>query len=370
MNKSEDRDSMRIDWNVGIQMDDGIVLRADVFRPILEGKYPVIMTYGPYGKGVAFQEGYRNAWENMCIEHPEAITGTSNKYANWEVVDPEKWVSDGYICIRVDSRGAGMSPGYLCHNDARENRDFYECIEWAGVQPWSNGKVGLNGISYYAANQWRAAALQPPHLAAICVWEGWQDNYREANRHGGILCSFRRWWQKTQVKTVQHGVGPKGRKSRVTGEPTSGTTVLTDSQLEQNREDMWAGLLDHDLDGPYWKERSADMSKVVVPVLSAGNWGGQGLHGRGNFEGYLDAASSQKWLEVHGGSHWGPFYSGEGVALQKRFLGHFLKGEDTGWAKQPPVELQVRHVDKLVQRFENEWPLARTQWTEDDVARN
>ena len=76
---------------------------------------------------------------------------------------------DGYACVRVDSRGAGRSPGYLDHNNARENRDFYDCIEWAAAQPWCSGKVGLNGISYYASNQWRAAALQPPHLAAICV---------------------------------------------------------------------------------------------------------------------------------------------------------------------------------------------------------
>ena len=63
----------------------------------------------------------------------------------------------------------------------------------------------MNGISYYASNQWRAAAAQPPHLAAICVWEGWNDAYRESARHGGIICSFRKNWQDMQVKTVQHG---------------------------------------------------------------------------------------------------------------------------------------------------------------------
>ena len=80
---------------------------------------------------------------------------------------------DGYACVRVDSRGAGRSPGYIDHLvSPRETQDLYDCIEWAGAQPWCNGKVGLNGISYYAMNQWQVAALQPPHLAAICVWEG------------------------------------------------------------------------------------------------------------------------------------------------------------------------------------------------------
>jgi predicted acyl esterase len=102
-----------------------------------------------------------------------------------------------------------------------------------------------------------------------------------------------------------------------------------------------------------------------VPLLCAANWGGQGLHTRGNFEGYVRAASTQKWLEAHGGSHWAPFYTDYGVKLQKRFFDYFLKGEKNGWDQQPRVQLQVRHPgEKFVLRHENEWPLARTQWTQ------
>jgi predicted acyl esterase len=355
---------MQIDWDVPIAMDDGLVLRADVFRPASEGRFPAIVSYGPYGKGLAFQDGYRTAWEIMAREHPDAVSGTSNRFANWEVVDPEKWVPDGYVCVRVDSRGAGRSPGYLCHNDAREQRDLYLCIEWAAAQPWCSGRVGMNGISYYAANQWRAAAMQPPHLAAICVWEGWSDNYRDGNRHGGIICTFRKNWQEMQVKTVQHGVGERGARSRVTGELVCGPETLPEEVLAANREDMWAALLSRPLDGPYYRERSANLSRVEVPLLSAANWGGQGLHTRGNFEGFTQAASRQKWLEVHGGSHWAPFYTDYGLDLQKRFFDHFLKGSENGWHRQPRVQLQVRHPgERFVVRHENEWPLARTQWT-------
>src|SRR3970040_110312 len=122
----------------------------------------------------------------MCRHTHASVACCTNQYKSWEVVDPEKWVPDGYVCVRVDSRGAGRSPGYLNHNNARENRDFHDCIEWAAAQPWCSGKVGLNGISYYASSQWRAAALQPPHLAAMCVWEGWVDYYRDSVRPGGI----------------------------------------------------------------------------------------------------------------------------------------------------------------------------------------
>ncbi len=364
MHKIEKRDGMIVEWDVPIEMDDGLVLRADVFRPETEGKYPVLMTYGPYGKGVAWQEGYKTPWEIMSREDPDAVAGSSNKYQNWEVVDPEKWVPDGYVCIRVDSRGAGRSPGYLCHNNDREQRDYHLCIEWAAQQPWSSGKVGLNGISYYASNQWRVAATQPPHLAAICPWEGWTDNYREGIRHGGIASTFRKNWQDIQVKTIQHGVGERGRRSAVTGELVSGPETLSEEELKANREDLWHEMLTRTFDGPYFRERSADLSRVEVPLLSSANWGGQGLHSRGNFEGFVGAASKQKWLEVHGSSHWAPFYKDYGVELQKRFFGHFLKGEDTGWSEQPPVQLNVRYVDRFEIRYENEWPLARTQWTE------
>ncbi|MBC7781386.1 MAG: CocE/NonD family hydrolase [Proteobacteria bacterium] len=355
---------MRIDWDVPIRMDDGVVLRADVFRPLEEGRYPALASYGPYGKGLAFQTGYKTAWEIMARDNPDAVSGSSNRYQNWEVIDPEKWVPDGYACVRIDSRGAGRSPGYLAHNNAREQHDFHDCIEWIARMPWCSGKVGLNGISYYAANQWRVAATQPPHLAAICVWEGWVDNYRDGARHGGIACTFRKNWQDMQVKTVQHGVGERGARSQVTGDLVCGPETLSEEELLRNREDMWGQYLERPLLDDWYRERSADLSKVTVPLLSAANWGGQGLHPRGNFEGFMRAASTQKWLEVHGGSHWAPFYTDEGVNLQKRFFAHFLKGEDNGWDRQPRVTLNVRHPDeKFVRRDEHEWPLARTRWT-------
>jgi predicted acyl esterase len=355
---------MKIDWDVPVRMSDGLVLRADVYRPDDKERHPAILSYGPYGKGLSFQEGYKTAWEIMARDYPDAVAGSSNRYQNWEVVDPEKWVPDGYVCVRVDSRGAGRSPGYLCHNNARETRDLYECVEWTAAQPWCSGKVGMNGISYYASNQWRAAAVQPPHLAAICVWEGWNDPYRESARHGGIICSFRKNWQDMQVKTVQHGVGERGKKNPNTGELVCGPETLSEEELARNREDMWQSFLSRELIDDYYGERTADLSKVTVPLLSAANWGGQGLHTRGNFEGFMRAASKQKWLEVHGGSHWAPFYTDYGVGLQKRFFDFFLKGKPNGWDKQPRVQLNVRRPgEKLELRHENEWPLARTRWT-------
>jgi len=354
---------MRVDWDVPVPMDDGLVLRADVFAPAAPGRYPVILSYGPYAKGLAFQDGYPSAWQRMIAEHPDVAYGSSNRYQNWEVVDPEKWVPDGYACVRVDSRGAGRSPGYIDHFSPRETRDFRDCIEWAGVQPWSNGKVGLNGISYYGINQWHVASLQPRHLAAMCIWEGAADWYRDMTHHGGILCTFWANWYDMQVTTVQYGRGERGPKSRVTGKPVCGDETLSDAELRKNRCDFGDEILAHPLDDEYHRERSPQWDRITVPFLSAANWGGQGLHPRGNFEGFVRAASTHKWLEAHGLEHWTHFYTDYGVALQKRFFGCFLKGEDDGWTREPRVRLQVRHVDRFVERHEAEWPIARTRWT-------
>jgi hypothetical protein len=355
---------MRVIWDAPVEMDDGLVLRADIFLPKKDGSYPAIITYGPYGKGLAFHDGYKSSWDRMIAAYPEITQGSTCTLQNWEVVDPEKWVPDGYVCIRVDGRGCGRSPGKIDLLSPRETTDFYDCIEWAATQPWCNAKVGINGISYYAINQWLVASLQPPHLAAICVWEGAADWYRDWARHGGILSQFDAPWFDRQVASRQHGVGERGGRSRITGELVSGPDTLSPQILEENRVVPHLEELKQPLDGPYYRERTADLSKVVVPLLSAANWGGMGCHTRGNFEGYLAAGSTQKWLEVHGDTHFGPFYRTAGIDLQKRFFGHFLKGEDTGWDRQPPVQLDIRRPgENFITRAEQEWPLARTQWT-------
>jgi len=362
--RSEIRDGMHVDWNVPITMDDGLVLRADVFRPVKDGRYPVILTYGPYAKNLAFQDGYPSAWQRMVEKHPDVTAGSTNKYQNWEVVDPEKWVPHDYVCVRVDSRGTGCSPGFIDHFSPRETKDFHDCIEWAGVQAWSNGKVGLNGISYYGINQWHVASLQPPHLAAICVWEGAADWYRDMTHHGGILSTFWENWYDMQVKTVQYGAGERGKRSRVHNELVCGPETLPEEELAKNRADFGAEIVAHPLDDDYHKARSPKWDKITVPVFSAANWGGQGLHPRGNFEGFLRAASKQKWLEAHGIEHWTHFYTDYGREQQRKFFDHFLHGRDTGWSKQPKVQLQVRHPgETFVARAENEWPLKRTKWT-------
>jgi predicted acyl esterase len=359
------RDGMRVAFDVPIRMDDGLELRADVFLPAAPGRYPALMAHGPYGKGLSFQDGhFKPIWDMMTAAHPETAAASSNRYQVWELPDPERWTREGYACVRVDSRGSGASPGVIDLFSPREIRDYHDCIEWAGTQDWCSGKVGLSGISYYAITQWLVASLQPPHLAAMFAFEGAADCYRDMSRHGGILTSFWQFLSQHQILPLQHGLGPRGYRSKVTGAPVSGPQVLPEEVLAANHRSLFAEQSRRDLDDAFYRSRSPDWSKVTVPFLSAGSWGGCGLHLRGNTEAFTEAASSHKYLEMHGLEHWTHYYTDYGFALQKRFFDRFLKDVDNGFDREPPVRLNIRHVgNRFVPRAEAEWPLARTRWT-------
>ncbi|HSV83606.1 MAG TPA: CocE/NonD family hydrolase [Ramlibacter sp.] len=362
---TEVRDGMRITWNAPIRMSDGVILRADIFRPVDESlPCPVIISHGVYAKGLAYQEGYPLQWQKMVADYPEILQGSSNKYQSWEVTDPERWVPHGYAVVRVDSRGSGWSEGVLDPFAPHETDDFCEAIEWAGSQPWSSGAVGVLGISYYGHMAWRVAARKPRYLKAVIPWEGFVDQYRDPTYHGGILSEFSRRWAAIQAVTVQYGLGERAKKNPNTGVSIAGPLSLGDEELAANRRDLYQQALTRPLDGEWYQERSVDSTEITVPFLSSANWGGMGIHPRGNFLAFTQAPAAQKWLEVHGDTHWSLFSAGYGLDLQKRFFDHYLKGEANGWDATPPVLLNVRHADgRFERREEQEWPIGRTQWT-------
>jgi len=351
-------------WDQEILMSDGVIIRCDIFKPNDDEKYPVIMTYGPYGKWLHFDQIYSEQWERMCEDHPDVPAGSTNAYQNWEVVDPEKWVSDGYVVIRVDSRGAGRSEGVLDLWSRKEAEDFAECIEWASNLEYTTGKVGINGISYYGMNQWQVASLQPKNLTAMCVWEGAADYYRELGYHGGIYCSFTEAWFQKQVLTVQNGKGENGLMGNIKGDWVAGPKTLSEEQLRENRREFPAEILENKLaTDDFWTSRMPDFSKINIPLLSSANWGGQGLHSRGNFDGYVRSASEEKWLEVHGIEHWTEFYTDYGVKIQKQFFDYYLKGKENGWEDRPKVNLLTRYPNEVFkENYYSSWPLEGTDW--------
>lgn len=349
--------------DVPIRMSDGAVLRANVFRPDNGAPCPVIMALGPYGKDVHFREAFAPQWAVLKQAYPDLDAGVSSgRYLRWETVDPERWVPDGYCVIHVDARGLGKSPGYYDPFSPRERLDYYEAIEWAGTQSWCSGKVGLIGVSYYAISQWQVAALRPPHLAAIIPWEGGSDLYRDWSRHGGVLSNtfLENWWQRGIVE-VQNG-NPNGRhRDPDTGEGITGSEI-SDQLLAGNRTDHLLDILDHPLDDAWFQSRSPRLEDITVPVLSAGNWGGAGVHLRGNVEAFMRVSSEQKWLSMHLGTHFESFYLPEYVAMQKRFFDCFLKGRDNGWLQEPQVRLEVRMLEGTKVRRDVAFPIAGTEY--------
>jgi putative CocE/NonD family hydrolase len=382
---------LRFDQDVAVTVSDGSVLRANVFRPDADGRFPVVMAQGIYGKDVHFADAFKPQWDKLTSLYPGLCSdGSSGRYLRWETVDPERWVPDGYAVIQIDARGSGKSPGYLDPYSPREIQDYYDAIEWAAREPWCDGSVGLIGVSYYAITQWLVAALRPPHLKAIVPWEGACDHYRDWSRHGGMLSGFAAAWWPRQVLVNQHGNGASPYRDRETVEHTTGD-ALDEALLAGNRCDYPAALLRHTLDDEWHRERTPDLSRIDVPVLSAGNWGGPGIHLRGNIEGWMRCGSKDKWLSMHTGTHYESFYLPEYVAMQKRFFDRYLKGLANGWDDEPRVRLSIRRpkephartappregqgIDRrdaaadardrtsVFTRTESEFPIGRTQYT-------
>ncbi|RSM17873.1 hypothetical protein CDV31_003299 [Fusarium ambrosium] len=353
---------------VTLKSGSGLV-RCNVYRPKGANKVPVLVTYGPYGKDIHYKDFHPKSFSEVNPQH-------KSEHSAWETPDPGFWTKHGYAVVRADERGLGQSPGLLDTMSRGTSEAFFDVVEWAADQPWSSGKVGLLGISYYAGSQWRVAARKPKGLSAIVPWEGMSDYYRDRCRHGGILSNgFIKFWWNRQVITNQYG--RPGRSSRNWG-PDTIEGDLPEEELEANRQDQTKDNLENRFrDEPYYASKEYDMGDIEVPLLSVGNWGGILLHLRGNIEGYTHAGSKFKYLRMITGRHDLPFYYEEEVNVQLSFLDAFLKGDDrVGWSQEgkvPPVSLVLRkgnvgfndaEKEKVYpRRDENEWPIARTKYT-------
>ncbi|KAG5797534.1 hypothetical protein H9Q69_003394 [Fusarium xylarioides] len=352
---------------VPLKAGDGLV-RLNVYRPKGVDKVPVLVTYGPYGKDIWYQNFHPKSFSEVNPQH-------KSQHSAWETPDPGFWTKHGYAIVRADERGLGQSTGKLDTMSRGTSEAFFDVVEWAAEQPWSSGKVGLLGISYYAGSQWRVAAHKPKGLSAIVPWEGMSDYYRDRCRHGGILSNaFIKFWWNRQVITNQYG--RPGRNARNWG-PDTIEGDLPEEELEANRQDQ---TIDNQVnrfrDEAYYASKEYDMGDIEVPLLSVGNWGGILLHLRGNIEGYIHAGSKFKYLRLITGRHDLPFYYEEEVEIQRSFLDAFLKGEDrVGWSQEgkvAPVSLVLRKGNvgfndaekekAYPRREENEWPIARTQY--------
>ncbi|MGO2112985.1 MAG: CocE/NonD family hydrolase, partial [Pseudoclavibacter sp.] len=307
--------------DIPLQLRDGATIYVDLYRPSeVPGPMPVLLAWGPYGK----HNTKAQLWPGAGIE-----PGWMSEHTGFEAPDPAYWCEYGYAIACVDPRGLFNSEGEARHNGPQEAADLYDAIEWLGAAEWSNGKVGMLGVSYLAGAQFIAAAEKPPSLAAISPWECFTDWYREFAFHGGI--------------------------------PETGFIPRASSNMAFSRtrtEDTAANIAENQLRTAYYDRKEAVLEDIEVPAYVVASWSDHGLHSRGTLEAFARISSSEKWLEVHGRKKWAEFYRPENVEKQRRFFDHYLRGVGDGPRDWPTVRLEVRDTDSVrTHRSDLPWPV-------------
>lgn len=326
-----------IERDVPITVRDGTVLRANVYRPPGPGPFPCVMSAHPYGKdrlpdrakpasGVSFQ--YRLFRQPRTTRFSELTT--------WEAPDPAVWTDEGYAVVNADLRGAGTSEGVGELLSDAEAEDYADLVTWAAAQPWCNGRVGLDGVSYLAISQWKVAGLAPPGLAAICPWEGFTDAYRDFARPGGVReDGFSILWSRVVRRTAR---------------------VSTDLRAE---------IIARPLVDDWWRSITPDLEAVEVPMLVCASFSDHLLHSRGSFEAWRRVRSVDKWLHTHRDGKWCHYYSPEATEARRRFFARFLKGEPDATDDLPRVRLAIHETGAAPAevRAEEEYPPTDLDWT-------
>jgi len=317
---------MIFERDVPVELRDGTTIYIDVFRPEAEGQYPVVLGYAPFGK-------------HPHIDWDAAFPGAdippgNSKHTAFEAPDPVVWTKAGFVIVNADPRGIGYSEGIAQFMTEQEGKDEYDLIEWLGVQPWSNGNVGTNGVSYFSMSTYQVAALKPPHLKGAILFEALNDFYRDVKFHGGIpnygMCHG--WMQMTS---------------------RSKTAV----------EDMEAGMREHPTRDEFWTSRVADLSKFDVPVWLVSSWANAGIHTRGTLEAWDEIASTEKWIDLNARKEWSYFYQPEMVDKQMAFFDYTLRGNKDAITDWPPVLCQVRDRLKVNHhRTDTQYPLTGTDY--------
>lgn len=315
-----------IERNRTVRLRDGTEIFVDLYRPAgMEREIPILLAWGPYGKHALSNQVF---WPRSGVD-PDWLSPLTP----FEGPDPRWWGSRGYGVAIADPRGAWLSGGDFHHNGIQEAEDCADTIEWLGGLPWSNGRVGMTGVSYLAAIQYLVAPLRPEPLAALNPWEGFSDWYREFAYHGGIL--------ETNFL------------------PRASDNI----RYSLNRtEDTWENVKAHPLIDEYWRSKELDLEGIVQPAYVVASWSDQALHLRGTIEAWRRMASRDKWLEVHGQKKWAYYYRPESRRRQLEFFEHWLRDRPTSLPAWPKVRIEVRERHGVAEeRAESHWPLAHTE---------
>ncbi len=294
-----------LERDVPIRLRDGVIIYADVFRPVDEGRYPALLCLSPFGK---------EAGAIVADDFPQRLGVDRNATSGLERfggLDPAYWVLQGYVIVNPDPRGVCASHGNIGFFGRQAAEDGCDMVEWAAIQPWCNGRVGMAGVSWLSAVQWFVAAEQPPHLEAIAPWGGFADFYRDAGTRGGIPEPF-----------------PAEQMIR---------SLPSRSGMVENLPQM---ILRYPFVNSYWKDKMARLEDVTLPVYAAAAFDDRQFNGAA-FDAFRRAGSGEKWLRTYRGSDVGDLYNLANEADLTKFFDYYLKDMNNGWERTPPVRLAV-----------------------------
>lgn len=303
-----------------VRMSDGVMVSVLVHKPNGPGPFPTLFAASPYR-----------------LDNDDA---PSLPIFPFRETGPIKWyVEQGYAFVRLDARGTGRSHGEYKYQDHREQRDLAEVIDWIGAQPWSNGKVGGIGQSYYARSQWFAAAQAPKNLVCIAPYDGNIDTYRASAYTGGIPGTYPNYWFN-YVRGLN--IAP------FQGEPRS---IPWDYPY---------AVTQHPLYDDFWKERAVAerLRNVKIPVFSIGVWGKVDLHLNGNIVGYQSVSGPKKLLVLGGANVDAAVVEYSSVGFHEKYMLPFydwcLKGKTTSYQSEPEVRYAVTGSSDM--RTASSWP--------------
>jgi len=335
---------LRIEFNRRVRMRDGVELSADVYRPDVQGRFPVIINRTPYTK-------------------TSSGTLTLAKY----------FVSHGYVFVAMDVRGRGDSDGKFAPY-VNDGQDGYDAIEWCAVQEWATGKVGTVGGSYNGRIQWLAAVKQPPHLTAMIVLVTPSDPFVEWPT-GQPLPMDISWYHFTAGHVLQNMEAVDWKKLYLH------LPLLTMDEATGRPNPLWKEEVEHSKLDSWWEPQRYQnkYEQVRVPVLGISGWYDDEQVGTPlNFIGMTTKGAdeklrrSQKMLmgpwphAINSTAKLGEVDFGATAVIDMnacwlRWFDYWLKGIDNGVMNESPVRIFV--MGQNAWRNENEWPIARTRWT-------
>jgi putative CocE/NonD family hydrolase len=350
--------AVKMERGVSAAMRDGVVLRADVYRPDADGKFPVLLQRTPYNKDGGFEFGLRAA-------------------------------AQGYVVVIQDVRGRYTSEGNW-EPFRHESNDGYDTVEWAAALPYSNGKVGMFGGSYVGATQMLAAIAHPPHLVAIFPFVTASNYHENWTYQGG---AFEQWFNESWTSGLAQNTLDRNVSRYTDARQGIQSLPLSEYQLfsspyralDASLENLAPYFLDwlaHPAYDDYWKRWAIeeDYSRIKVPVYNAGAWydiflGGtlRNYLGLKSQAGTPEARQGQR-LMIGVGGHAGPgpvvgdvdFGPNSTVdldAVMLRWYDYRLKGEANGTENEKPVRIFVMGVNQW--RDEDAWPpsgVRQTRW--------